>query len=182
MLLHSLYRRFTRVRLFARLLIVIAISVSSANFFAYADEDRWSGWYFGATGLSQEIDDERLDGYGLYFGWGYQPKSSRRNYVVTHEIGLGIDDRGSKTLLWTSSSFGWQTSGVVLYTDAGISFYSWYGFPVGISVDLGVGIEIPVNSSVSIRAEYSQEITDDHIDEPADVSLRRAGIGLTYRF
>lgn len=182
MLLHTRVYGFRNVTLLLKLLAIITFSVIISNLRANADEQRWSGWFAGATGLSQEIDDERLDGYGLYFGWGYQPTTSKRSYVVSHEIGLGIDDRGSKTLLWTSSSIGWQTGGVVLYTDAGISFYSWYGFPVGISVDLGVGVEIPVNSSLSIRAEYSREVTDDHIDEPEDVSLKRAGIGLTYRF
>ena len=143
-----------------------------------ADEQRWSGWYVGATGLSQEIDDDRLDGYGFYFGWGFESKNSKRNLAVSHEVGLGIDDTGTSTLLWTSSTLGWQTNGIVLYTDAGVSLYSWYGFPVGASVDLGVGMEFPVSSTVSLRAEYSREIADDQ----PDVSLGRAGIGLTYRF
>lgn len=163
---------------FVRIVTLAILIVILSNPTAVANEKRWSGWYVGATGLSQEIDDDRLDGYGFYFGWGYQPSNPQRKSVVSHEFGLGIDDTGSSTVLWTSSTLGWQNNGVVWYADLGLSLYSLYGFPVGTSADLGVGIEIPVNPYVSFRVEYSRAIADDHY---TDISLGRAGIGLTYR-
>ena len=178
MLRLSLTRRSELWGVGARVLSIALTMLVVSGLPVVADEQRWSGWYVGATGLSQEIDDDRLDGYGFYFGWGFEPENSKRNVVFSHEIGLGIDDTGTSTLLWTSSTLGWQTNGIVLYADAGVSLYSWYGFPVGASVDLGAGAEIPISSSVSLRAEYSREIADDQ----TDVSLGRAGIGLTYRF
>lgn len=161
-----------------RLLSVCFLFLYSIKVQACAEDKRWAGFYTGIAGLSQEIEDDRLDGFGVYLGWSSHSSQPTSILVFSHEVGLGIDDTESSTVLWTSSTLGWDRGSFVTFIDLGFSLYSLYGFPVGSSIDFGAGVEIPVNPSISIRAEYSRGIIDDH----EEVSVGRAGLGITARF